>query len=333
LAILLAAKQKPRSPSEWEQRFEVWRQPASKTEDMKLSAAASRIRQALKDFLPARAWEIIPQGSYHNETNVRLNSDVDLNVCLTDAFFWDGPPGDRPTLYDLQLADSAVRPSGLSFASYRDELARHLRATFGRSLVDDQKKKALQLNADASDTIGVDVVPTWRFLQFPQRPYPVGTLPAQHVGVALLTSAGKLIISYPEQHYRNGCTKNARTRRRYKRTVRILKNLLIHMRENDALPKVVRDLTDEASSFLIESLVYNCDDGCLGRASLYDDVVAVLSHLRSRLPTPPIAAAIVGDLRQFTEVNGIQPLFPADRGPFPIDAAIFVAAAIAYMEI
>jgi hypothetical protein len=45
---LLALDRKPRSRSEWEDRFAFWQKPASDTEETKLEAAANRVRRAMR---------------------------------------------------------------------------------------------------------------------------------------------------------------------------------------------------------------------------------------------------------------------------------------------
>src|SRR5258708_35107142 len=83
-AIIAEAARKPRNRSEWEARFTYWLKPASDTEEQQTDATAKRIARAMRhsDFLPQRQWRIVKQGSKHNNTNVRSESDVDLGVCL-----------------------------------------------------------------------------------------------------------------------------------------------------------------------------------------------------------------------------------------------------------
>jgi hypothetical protein len=106
-AIFAEAARKPRNRSEWEARFVYWQKPASDTEEQQTDTTAKRIARAMRHsaFLPHRQWRVVKQGSKHNNTNVRSESDVDLGVCLTDAIFYEGPPNDSPTL--SELANSA----------------------------------------------------------------------------------------------------------------------------------------------------------------------------------------------------------------------------------
>ena len=101
--LLKGLDRRPRNRSEWQARFVHWQRPASETEEAKIEAVARRIGRAMRHsgFLPGRQWRVVKQGSYHNNTNVRNGSDMDLGVCLTDAFFTDGPRYDFPGLKEL----------------------------------------------------------------------------------------------------------------------------------------------------------------------------------------------------------------------------------------
>ena len=45
------------------------------------------------DILQDMNIRIFGQGSYANDTNVRLNSDIDINVQYVDGFYFDLPSG------------------------------------------------------------------------------------------------------------------------------------------------------------------------------------------------------------------------------------------------
>ncbi len=72
----------PRTRSFWNARFEHWERPPSDTEEIQINRAASMVRTALvgNAWLQAENVTIAPQGSYFNNTNVRLESDMDLRA-------------------------------------------------------------------------------------------------------------------------------------------------------------------------------------------------------------------------------------------------------------
>ena len=69
--------------------------PASDSEEQRMDNATRMVKDALANngFIRAGDYEIFPQGSYANNTNIRNNSDIDINVCYTGAFYFDLPPG------------------------------------------------------------------------------------------------------------------------------------------------------------------------------------------------------------------------------------------------
>jgi hypothetical protein len=328
--VLLEANRKPRNRSEWEARFSFWQKPASETEEAQIAAAATRIRRAMRHShdLAHRSWTIVEQGSYYNNTNTRTESDMDLCVCLTDAFFVDGPIWDSPTMSEL-----GREPVPFSFDQYRTHIAWCLQQEFGIAAVT-MGSKAIHLHKNDAERINADIVPAYVFQRFGARLAPFGSRGAPDLGVALLTSSGNRLTNFPLQHYRNGCAKNDRTGRRYKRVVRILKRLRNHMAENPELPQALRERARSTASFLIESLVYNCPNPLFGHAAVYDDVVTVLSYLciglQDRMPVTLLAAPASA---LWTEANGIRTLFTPDQAWRIRSTAEFVSAARAYMGV
>ncbi|MGE0210516.1 MAG: hypothetical protein AB7S41_02380 [Parvibaculaceae bacterium] len=327
--VLANITRKPRSRSEWEARFSHWQRPASDTEEQKIEAAKRRIWRALhrSTFLPTRQWAIIPQGSYHNNTNVRNDADVDLCVCLTDAYFTDGPAADPPTMAELGL-----EPLPFTFEEFKQHIAICVRDEYG-ALSLEVGKKALHLHKDDNDRVSVDVVPAFVYRLYGSRQNQLLPRGAPVEGIAL-NAVVQRITNFPRQHYTNGCAKNDRTGRRYKRVVRILKRLRNHMAENVGAAAQIRSRAKATASFLIESLVYNCPDNLFGNASIYDDVLAVLGFLSHGLSdrsdgrtllTMPIWALWV-------EVNGVKMLFGNGQTWSVHEALEFVSFAQSYMS-
>lgn len=78
-------------------------QPASETEETKLERAIEAVKRALgnSNIILSDKYEIFGQGSYANNTNVRNNSDVDINVCYTAAYYYELPKGKTKEDYGL----------------------------------------------------------------------------------------------------------------------------------------------------------------------------------------------------------------------------------------
>jgi hypothetical protein len=328
LTSLLEADRKPRNRSEWEARFSVWQKPASETEEERIAAVANRIGRAMghSRFLPSRSWTIVEQGSHHNNTNTRAESDIDLCMCLTDAFFIEGPPNDSPT-----NAEFGREPVPFTFDQYRSHVAWCLQQEFGHAAVT-LGTKAIHLHKDDAERINADIVPSYVFQKFGARLAPYWLRGNPDIGVAFLTTTGKRITNFPIHHYNNGVAKNDRTGRRYKRVVRIIKRIRDHIADNFGAPESARACARSMASFLIESLVFNCPDPVFGHASIYDDVTAVLRHLSQGLIDTGNPLTLPTGM-WWQEVNQIKSLFGPEQAWTVSSAAEFVILARSYMEI
>lgn len=241
-------------------------QPISQTEDDKCRRAIDKVVEALKadgwtrinqrvkyDFVGEsetaykttlkydnKEARIIIQGSYANGTNVRKESDVDVAVILTSSF-------------RDKYRDSISRENyGFVSATYGlDEFREDIYASLDRYLKNSVEKKCKSIKVDeSSNTVSSDVVPAIQ-----RRDYTIDYNfdKTNFIGGIVIKDFCKdyEIINFPEQHIIEGVVKNSNTLRRYKKVVRIFKQLKIKAVSNGYL------LDDDTSSFLIESMVYN----------------------------------------------------------------------------
>jgi hypothetical protein len=314
---------RPQSRAQWEARFSMWARPASDSEEGKIVAAEGRVRRALRRslFLSNTPWSLVRQGSYHNNTNVRLDSDVDLCICLDQQFFIDAVEGPRRT---------GLVQSQVPFQDFKAHIAAMLISEFGRGAVQ-VGRKAIHLNKDAVERVSADIVPAFRCRLYSSLSR-LGGHALLAEGIAFETDAGEWLTNFPAQHYQNGCAKNERTGRRFKRVVRILKALRNHMNEDQRTSPWMRSAANGAPSFLIESLVYNCPDNCFGHQHIYDDIVAVLNYLRSALPARNGFLSDLAIPPPWREVNGIKLLFGIGQAWTMANARDFVSSAQAYLK-
>lgn len=72
-----------------------WCNPASNNEKEKIERTINMIKNAISNSseLNDLAIEVFVQGSYANNTNVRINSDVDVCIMLTSSVFLELPTG------------------------------------------------------------------------------------------------------------------------------------------------------------------------------------------------------------------------------------------------
>jgi hypothetical protein len=138
-----------------EETLNAWRMPPSTNEETRLQNAESLVRQAIADDpkLSKMDIKIFGQGSYANDTNVKLNSDIDINVRYNDIFYYDLPAGTKKE--DFFIVDAAPYSSN----DFKIDVEAALVRKFGRNEVKNFDKC---LTIRETPTRGeVDVVPTF----------------------------------------------------------------------------------------------------------------------------------------------------------------------------
>lgn len=221
-----------------EQQLITWSKPVSNSEDQMCQNAISQITAALKAKFGSKI-SIFLQGSYRNNTNVRLNSDVDIVMRYDDAYY--------PDLQRLSEADKATYNAQRTFAGYNfDQLKTDTQYALMAVFTTDvkRKNKCIQINGN-TNRVTADVIPCFVLKRFKT----LQTIEAE--GIKFYSDDNHEIISFPNQHYFNGTAKTEETYRLYKRIVRILKVINYRLIENGTISDKL------VSSFFIECLVYN----------------------------------------------------------------------------
>lgn len=270
-----------------EDQFSRWAAPPSQSEQDRMDNAERAVKNAIaaSEKLRERNIRVFAQGSYRNRVNVRSDSDVDIAVLCSDTFFWRGPAGSTRETF-------GILPATYEFATFRAEVGEALTSYFGKGAIT-PGDKAFDVKAN-SYRVEADVAPF-----FEHRRYNADGSFLN--GVEMESQTGTRIINWPHQHYDNGVAKNARTNRSYKGCVRILKALRYAMIADD-----VRSAKD-ASSFLMECLIWNAPDHCLmhptWKASLRDSLAFLFNNTLT-----------YDDCTDWGEVSELKYLF---RGPQP----------------
>lgn len=181
--------------TEWENRFNQWRQPLSATEEQKCNNAERMVREAIKadSLLAGRTIEVFLQGSYENNTNVRTESDIDICVRLMDVFYTDLPSGTDNSTFGLQYT------SDLTYDDYKAEVIQALVNKFGKGNVKPGNKAVIV--EENTYRIHADVV-----ICYEHRRYNAGG--NYESGVQFYTSDGNKVINFPKHHIANGIVKN-----------------------------------------------------------------------------------------------------------------------------
>jgi hypothetical protein len=232
--------------------WEDWLRTAAKRpsdyEDSKRDRTETEIANALKASaaLKGRPYRVYAKGSYANNTNVRLNYDVDIAVEYHGKFFYD---------FMLDAKDCAPSDAGITASTdtysndqFRADVQAALVAAFGVTNVD-AGKIALRVR-NKKTTLPADVVPCWEYRRYDRL---INGVPYYSQGSRVFPSSGGSKDNFPAQQQENGTAKNLRVGRRYKRMVRCFKKLQTYL--------VAQDLIEEElPSYLSECLVYNVTD-------------------------------------------------------------------------
>lgn len=229
-----------------------WTKPPSDTEESKLENAQRMVKEAINEDekLKSKSIEIFGQGSYANNTNVRLNSDIDINARFTGGFYYDLPEGKSKSDYGLNT------PIEYSFDEYKDDIEQALINKFGSESVRRNDKCITVLGN--SYRVETDVVPTWNYKRYNQD----GT----HVlGAKFFSDSGRSIVNYPKQHIENGVYKNNSTSRRYKRLTRLHRKLRYKMIDDG------KSISSNITSFLLECLVWNVPNEIMNNNDTWND--------------------------------------------------------------
>lgn len=216
--------------------------PASDTEEEKMEHARKSVKDALanSNIVESYKYEVFGQGSYANNTNVRNNSDIDINVCYNAAYYFEIPEGAKREDHGLNNGDVPY-----SYNQFKNDIENMLVSHYGRTQVI-RKNKCIHVKGNTYRT-EIDVVPTWEHRDF-RSSYFKTTF---HQGVVLWSDDNEKVVNYPKQHLAKGIEKNNATKKRYKSLVRIVKNLSIKMEEDNYY------INSNVTSFLLECLTYN----------------------------------------------------------------------------
>jgi len=200
-----------------------WTRPLGNTEDRRVQNSIDMVIEAIENSEKLRFKDIkkFVQGSYANDTNVRQDSDVDINIMCQST-------------------------SGYDFREFKNDVQNALLNKFDRSEVN-RKNKCINIKGN-SYRVTADVVPTFLHIRF-NKNYP------PEVGTEFFPENSKfIVVNFPEQHIKNGNNKDEKTKGRFKGLTRIHKNLHNQMIEDKIIAK------GNITSFLLECLVYNIPD-------------------------------------------------------------------------
>lgn len=292
--------------------------PLSNTEDQRCKNSILMIRDALKDIgffqdekgihklyedtysyavnmrnsSESRRIKIFVQGSYANNTNVRTESDVDVAIIQEEAFITK-----YRTYGDYQQSDEDYKFHVLDAKemSFKDEVQQCLIKKFGKDVERRNKSIKIYGNSYRNDA---DAVPCLRYRDY-SNDY-IRDVNNYIGGIVIIPDRGCNIINYPEQHIENGKRKNQETKHHYKKMVRIMKKMRYLMQDYGY------SSSNDVSSFLLESLLYNIPNGEYLEYGQYRKVF-LFNYIIN------YALKHIDDFDTYTEANGIKPLCESEQ--------------------
>lgn len=244
-----------------EEKLASWAASPSKSESERCDNAVRAVKKAIagSSKLKDRKIEVIAQGSYRNRTNVRGDSDVDVGVICYDTFFEQYPSGKT-------REDFGNVPATYHYAQYKNEVQEALEAHFGKKQVT-RGNKAFDIHENTY-RVDADVAAF-----FEHRRYSSDGMFISGAELRPDNDPSCSVINWPEQHYKNGNTKNDNTKRAYRGLVRILKNVRLELVEAKSISG------DCVTGFLCECLTWNTPNPLMTHNTWTEDLRETLVHL------------------------------------------------------
>ena len=263
------------SEAAWEPRLQAWARPPGVTESEKMARAEKAIRDAIaaSPALSTRDIVVFPQGSYRNRTSVPRESDVDICVMTRDVVFvdWDWVDESARTNATVRRAleaEAGLADTPYTYEGFKNDVEAALVAKFGRAAVV-RGDKAFDIRENTyrveSDCLAAYESRSYRRDAAGRLDFVTGT--------EFMSDSGRRIQNFPDQQYVNGVAKHTATGDRFKKMVRVVKNLRNEM-DDEGKPEA-----GPIASFLTECLVYNVPDDQFANATHYDRLREVLRFL------------------------------------------------------
>lgn len=190
---------------------------------------------------PVKNADVHLQGSYGNNTNVWADSDVDIVLCHTGAFYYDisGMSQSEQDAFNAVFSGNAE----YGYTKFKRDAESFISRLYNGVVTG---KKALYIPGK-NNRRNADVLVCQEFRRYYS--YEPGAHGC-HYGVAFYVN-GSRIENFPKQHAENCTAKHQATNQNFKRMVRVFKNMRNSMIEKGLLMDKV------APSYFIEGMLYN----------------------------------------------------------------------------
>lgn len=287
-----------------------WTNPVSDTEDEKINHAIDMIKVAIRndDNLKNLDYDVFVQGSYGNNTNVRINSDIDVNIMLKSTFFANYVSG-------KSREDYGFTKGTLMYDQYKSLIINALNRKFGSEDIS-LGNKSIKIKGNTY-RVAADCVPSFQYRNYGAIS---STNPNNFIeGIQYTANDGTEVINYPQRHREIGVKKNSETGRKYKGLVRLTKRIRNKMIEDGV------SVSDNITSFLIECLIWNVPNNYIVEADSWNKRLnSALAYINKSMTD--------GSYKEWTEVSEMIWLFNDDRKWSHLDVYNFVVNMYLYLE-
>lgn len=226
-----------------ESQLETWSHQGSVTQS---SQTYDMIQKVLDDTTSpyySKNFSIFLQGSYGNDTNVYRDSDVDIVIRLNQTYYADT---NYLTPDAKKNYDTAFSRATYAYTDFKADVLAWLQKTFGADVR--PGKKAIFIKGSGSRR-DADVLVCVQHRRY--RAASNGVDSQYDEGIVFWTSDGTEIVNFPKQHSENCTTKHQNTNQRFKRMVRVYKNMRNRMIDDKYIADGV------APSYFIEGMLWN----------------------------------------------------------------------------
>lgn len=234
-----------------ESQLDIW---ASQGPTSQFTDTYARVRSNLLDSgapYPLPNTSVFLQGSYNNSTNVYGDSDVDIVLCHTGAYYKDIS---RLSPQEQQAYNQLT--AGVVSYGYGD-FKRHATNYISRLYNNvNTGKKALFIPGGNSGRRNVDVLIASQFRRYYE--FRSAQIARFDEGICFLTPEGSLVENFPKQHSENCTIKHQNTKSYFKPLVRIFKNMRNTLVAKGLIGGGV------APSYFIEGMLYNVPNDRFG---------------------------------------------------------------------
>lgn len=287
-----------------------WVRPSSDSEQQKQDRAVRMVKAAMVAWpaFDGVSHGVYSKGSYANNTNVRLDSDVDVVVQNHECLYYEYVGCEA-------LPDAHATPyTGVwTPQRWRREIVAALTSAFPDE-VSGSGKVAISIDEHDGTRPDIDVVPAFDFVR-----YDSADRSANYAGSKVFPTSGPPIINYPDQQLANGRAKNSRTNSRYKKFARALKSA-----ENRL---VTEGIIDAKPSYFMECLAWNVPDHVLTSGTgLSEGFAGTLRWLWKGLSTETY------ERTAWEEPNQLKYLFHGAAKWKPADARELILATWQYLD-